>query len=270
MGSSSSSKCPRCNGYGWIDAFDKGCKQGSFHCKCPCRLCGGTGRMEDCSQWTWCQECRGLGGHGSLGPCGEYSIHFRALCRQCDGKGWNHISPTAPPSSTQPMSQPSCPPQMNPTTPSMMNQIHARGGYPHQASLLVGSSHEQPAIVPTMNPAPPLNVLAANHQVLATQNPTNPPIVPADVNQALAPSAPPMEQQNCENLGSAQNAQGLLSPQTEESFDCVICMSTRKDTVISPCGHLCVCNTCAQVLLAGEDACPICRGTIASVMRVYQ
>jgi len=48
--------------------------------------------------------------------------------------------------------------------------------------------------------------------------------------------------------------------------DCAICLSERKDTVILPCRHLCVCHSCAQVLKLSTNKCPICRAVIRAVL----
>lgn len=38
-------------------------------------------------------------------------------------------------------------------------------------------------------------------------------------------------------------------------FSCVICQETRKDTVLMPCRHLCVCEKCSLTI----ELCPLCR-----------
>lgn len=45
----------------------------------------------------------------------------------------------------------------------------------------------------------------------------------------------------------------------ENSFECVICMSEERDTMLLPCRHLCLCNSCAQSLRYQANSCPICR-----------
>lgn len=44
----------------------------------------------------------------------------------------------------------------------------------------------------------------------------------------------------------------------EEHTECVICMSSKPDTAIIPCRHLCLCSTCAGIMR--NEKCPICRG----------
>lgn len=43
------------------------------------------------------------------------------------------------------------------------------------------------------------------------------------------------------------------------SFECVICMSDERDTMLLPCRHLCLCSACAQSLRYQANSCPICR-----------
>jgi len=47
---------------------------------------------------------------------------------------------------------------------------------------------------------------------------------------------------------------------------CVVCTDNISDTVILECGHLCICNTCATLEF---ENCPMCRGPVSNMMRVY-
>lgn len=61
-----------------------------------------------------------------------------------------------------------------------------------------------------------------------------------------------------QNRGSIGNStRGPLG--AENSFDCVICMSDERDTMLLPCRHLCLCSSCAQSLRFQANSCPICR-----------
>jgi hypothetical protein len=46
--------------------------------------------------------------------------------------------------------------------------------------------------------------------------------------------------------------------ENEEETECVICVSSLKDTVFVPCGHYYCCSSCSQQL----DKCPICRSVL--------
>ena len=62
---------------------------------------------------------------------------------------------------------------------------------------------------------------------------------------------------------------GVVPPPAEDAL-CVVCLDARKDHAIVPCGHMCVCGPCAAMLnQAGHPSCPVCRGPIASTMRMF-
>lgn len=46
-----------------------------------------------------------------------------------------------------------------------------------------------------------------------------------------------------------------------------MCMSNPANVAIIPCGHLCVCKTCAAMPVL--KACPICRGVMSGTLRVF-
>ena len=47
--------------------------------------------------------------------------------------------------------------------------------------------------------------------------------------------------------------------------ECIICMAAPRDCVILSCGHIAACYVCAMKL----SSCPVCRGSIASVVRTF-
>ncbi len=49
-------------------------------------------------------------------------------------------------------------------------------------------------------------------------------------------------------------------------LECVICLSNERSYLITPCNHLCCCATCAGQI---QDHCPICRGSIDSIQRIF-
>ena len=50
--------------------------------------------------------------------------------------------------------------------------------------------------------------------------------------------------------------------------DCVVCMSDPRDTIILPCRHLCLCNTCAESLRYQANNCPICRVPFRALLQI--
>lgn len=63
---------------------------------------------------------------------------------------------------------------------------------------------------------------------------------------------------NRQNRGSMISNQ-FKSLAGENNFECVICMSDERDTMLLPCRHLCLCSSCAQSLRYQASSCPICR-----------
>ena len=64
------------------------------------------------------------------------------------------------------------------------------------------------------------------------------------------------------------------APEPEEAL-CVVCFDAPKDHAIVPCGHICVCEACAEQLTkARTPMCPVCREPIQrqtmSVMKVFR
>jgi hypothetical protein len=52
----------------------------------------------------------------------------------------------------------------------------------------------------------------------------------------------------------------------EVSGQCVICIEKTSQVVIIPCGHMCLCEGCAEEC---TGACPICRADFTGKIRVY-
>lgn len=54
----------------------------------------------------------------------------------------------------------------------------------------------------------------------------------------------------------------------DNGSECVICMSDQRDTLILPCRHLCLCNTCANSLRYQANNCPICRAPFRALLQI--
>jgi hypothetical protein len=58
-------------------------------------------------------------------------------------------------------------------------------------------------------------------------------------------------------------------PDAEETM-CVVCFDAPKDHAIVPCGHVCVCEACAEQLTKTRTpSCPVCREPIQQTMKVF-
>lgn len=49
---------------------------------------------------------------------------------------------------------------------------------------------------------------------------------------------------------------------------CVVCTIRPREVAIIPCGHMCLCSTCAEDERL-DDSCPMCRTNISSTQRIY-
>ncbi|XP_050303671.1 probable E3 ubiquitin-protein ligase MGRN1 [Anthonomus grandis grandis] len=57
--------------------------------------------------------------------------------------------------------------------------------------------------------------------------------------------------------------------ETEDNgSECVICMCDVRDTLILPCKHLCLCNSCADSLRYQANNCPICRAPFRALLQI--
>uniref|UniRef100_A0A182YP15 RING-type E3 ubiquitin transferase n=1 Tax=Anopheles stephensi TaxID=30069 RepID=A0A182YP15_ANOST len=61
----------------------------------------------------------------------------------------------------------------------------------------------------------------------------------------------------------------LTDEETEDNgSECVICMCDTRDTLILPCRHLCLCNSCADSLRYQANNCPICRAPFRALLQI--
>jgi hypothetical protein len=60
------------------------------------------------------------------------------------------------------------------------------------------------------------------------------------------------------------------APAPDEEDQCVMCFDAPKDHIIIPCGHVCVCEACAnQLTQMRKPTCPICRTAIQLNTKVF-
>ncbi|GFY43199.1 e3 ubiquitin-protein ligase MGRN1 [Trichonephila inaurata madagascariensis] len=63
-------------------------------------------------------------------------------------------------------------------------------------------------------------------------------------------------------------SKNLPEEDVDTGFDCVICISDIRDTLILPCRHLCLCNSCADSLRYQANNCPICRAPFRALLSI--
>jgi hypothetical protein len=65
-------------------------------------------------------------------------------------------------------------------------------------------------------------------------------------------------------------AEPALQAAADEENMCVVCMDAPKDYLIVPCGHQCVCASCAEQLTKTRTpTCPVCREPIQQTVKVF-
>jgi hypothetical protein len=57
---------------------------------------------------------------------------------------------------------------------------------------------------------------------------------------------------------------------SEFDVQCVTCRSEDPDHAFVPCGHTCVCESCAEVHRRRRDPCPICRGRQNGLIKIFK
>lgn len=68
--------------------------------------------------------------------------------------------------------------------------------------------------------------------------------------------------QDADNHDAEEGEAAVEVKDDDGQKECLVCLDTDKDTVIMPCGHLCVCSDCGKGLVKNKHTCPICRGHI--------
>ena len=75
------------------------------------------------------------------------------------------------------------------------------------------------------------------------------------------------------DAGAVHQSEQLPRPQASAVPDCIVCMSAASTHALVPCGHMCVCGTCAAQFVDQRTPsaciCPICRIPVRTLMRIY-
>ncbi|XP_036692691.1 E3 ubiquitin ligase RNF157 isoform X3 [Balaenoptera musculus] len=71
-----------------------------------------------------------------------------------------------------------------------------------------------------------------------------------------------------ENKYNTQESKVAEDEVRDNSAECVVCLSDVRDTLILPCRHLCLCNTCADTLRYQANNCPICRLPFRALLQI--
>lgn len=71
-----------------------------------------------------------------------------------------------------------------------------------------------------------------------------------------------------ENKYNTKDSKVAEDEVSDNSAECVVCLSDVRDTLILPCRHLCLCNTCADTLRYQANNCPICRLPFRALLQI--
>ncbi|KAL9186838.1 hypothetical protein ACHAXT_010558 [Thalassiosira profunda] len=122
----------------------------------------------------------------------------------------------------------------------------------------------QPAAQPVAQPAPPPETpgFSFKRSPFATDLLTPAAAVAASTSQLA------LSQGQAASAFCGQS-QPLGLPEDEERF-CVVCEDGKKEVLLLPCKHMCLCSKCAdECLLKTIHECPMCRTKIADSMQVF-
>ncbi|KAK4573101.1 hypothetical protein RGQ29_031181 [Quercus rubra] len=93
--------------------------------------------------------------------------------------------------------------------------------------------------------------------------PVGNPTQHAETGDNISPSAPPIP----EDLDGASVTNDMKDEGSSSS--CVICFEAPIEGACIPCGHMAGCMACLNEIKAKKGVCPVCRGKINRVVRLY-
>lgn len=150
----------------------------------------------------------------------------------------------------QSQNQPQVRPQFNP---------HANiGSQPHNAPIV--PNHAAPPY--SARPPPSYNT---HHNYVNPQFNSNQSAHKAKP-AANEPSAPEISMQIEGQPEGQTTGEGVEEPMQSE---CVVCLEEDSSYAFIPCGHRCVCESCAKNLEATTKECPLCRSKIQLIMKIF-
>ena len=76
------------------------------------------------------------------------------------------------------------------------------------------------------------------------------------------------EQQPEADVSSHQGVHPQSSSSTSITL-CVVCKSQPLTHACTPCGHFCLCEDCHVTIVCEGHKCPVCRGRVVGIQRIY-
>ncbi len=57
---------------------------------------------------------------------------------------------------------------------------------------------------------------------------------------------------------------------TQHEYECIICMTNRRQIVLNPCGHYNMCITCTDKIMKDTKKCPVCQKNIITAIKAFE
>ncbi|XP_012287383.1 E3 ubiquitin-protein ligase LRSAM1 isoform X2 [Orussus abietinus] len=133
-------------------------------------------------------------------------------------------------------------------------------------SLLPNLGHEQLIAIGINSESDRAAIIMAVENYLMEKK-----LVSEEATTSTLPSAPPREPSTFLETPSAPPAEPSTSYKADEgetninAAECVVCMDVQCQVIFLPCGHLCCCSNCANMI---TTECPMCRSLISRKIRV--
>lgn len=86
--------------------------------------------------------------------------------------------------------------------------------------------------------------------------------------QVLVVQTPTEVQQKLKSGSFESESDKPLVPVQKEN-KCIICFTDDYNSAFVPCGHMCLCYSCAEEHLKKDKSCPICRQSVTSILKLY-
>ena len=73
-----------------------------------------------------------------------------------------------------------------------------------------------------------------------------------------------------QEIESALNSEATVKESENDDEEvCVVCLDNKKTHAFNPCGHMCVCKTCADIIIQSDSNCPMCRISVTNSLKIY-
>jgi len=161
-----------------------------------------------------------------------------------------------------PQPQPYRSQHVQPPQPQFQSQVRPQFN-PQSNAKYRPPAHHNYAPPPYAAPPPSYN---SNHTYTNPQlNQSSHKAKPVGLSQIRdEPSAPDMLIE-----GQPEGQTGGEGVETPVAAECVVCLEEDSSYAFIPCGHRCVCESCAKNLYETTKECPLCRSKIQQTMKIF-